>query len=179
MMPTSELAEAALAVARQMPHQTDTRHASRRGYADRVLMRADWLDPAERALVVQVLANGVSPADVAAVAGVTRRSVQRRVRAVSQRLISPLATAVLQGQGRWDRTTASAALNVWVRGCTMRETGRRLSLSLHEVRQHLQMARGLIEADVKAALARRAAAAKAAQTRQARSRRREPQCQPA
>jgi len=125
----------------------DTRRSTRRVQGDRLLMRADWLDRSDRALLVQVLGNGVRPADVADLLGLSTRTVQRRIRRLVKRLNSPTTAAVLAHEGHWDRKTFAVAVAVWIRGWTLRRTAEHMNISLHRVRQHLQIARGLIKAD--------------------------------
>ena len=60
---------------------TDKRTSGRQ-LAEQVLIRSAYLDPADRALLQQVLDKQVRCADVAVVAGRSTRTVQRRVAAM-------------------------------------------------------------------------------------------------
>jgi DNA-directed RNA polymerase specialized sigma24 family protein len=115
-----------------------------RDFHDQVLNRARFLDPVDRTLVEQVLAKGVLPRELAVVAGVSTRSIQRRVRELLSRLNDPQVLAVLRQHGQWEPEVAEVALAVWVRRWTLRDTARRMNLSLHQVRQHVLAIRTLI-----------------------------------
>ncbi len=115
-----------------------------RDFHDQVLNRARFLDPVDRTLVEQVLAKGVLPRELAVVAGVSTRSIQRRVRELLGRLNDPQVLAVLRQHGSWEPEVAEVALAVWVRRWTLRDTARRMNLSLHQVRQHVLAIRTLI-----------------------------------
>jgi DNA-directed RNA polymerase specialized sigma24 family protein len=119
----------------------------RRDWADTVLMRACWLDAAERALVEQVVGKGVRPHEIAAVSGRSLRTVQRQLNRVIERLMDKEVEHILRAHGDWDAMASSVALAVWVQGCTLRDTARRLGISLHQVRQQVQVVRGLLAAD--------------------------------
>ncbi len=129
------------------PPEADARHAIRRHLADRALLRIDWLDDDEKTLVRQVIAHGVQPAAVARLTGVRTRTVQHRLQRIVHRLASDAAGIVIRGQGVWEPSVAHVALLVWVRGLTYQQVADRTGLSMHTVRQKVQVARGLIMAD--------------------------------
>jgi DNA-directed RNA polymerase specialized sigma24 family protein len=117
-----------------------------REMSERILNRAEFLDPEDRALLEQVLERGVPPREIAVLSGRSTRSVQRRVRNLMRRLADPGVVCVLREHRRWERPTGAVALAVWVRGWTLRHTAERLGLSLHRVRQQVATVRGRIEA---------------------------------
>lgn len=121
-----------------------TARSLRRDVADRVLDRSEWLDQADRALVAQVIGNGARTGDLARIAGVSPRTIQRRIAKLIDRLLDPEVVHVLREHQRWPAPTRSVALAVWVRGRTLRQAAAELRLSLHQVRQQLQLARGLM-----------------------------------
>ncbi len=123
-----------------------TTSSDKRELADRVLMRSAWVDPPERELLEQVLGRGVRPESIAAVSGVSTRTIQRRVASLVKRLTHPDVEMVLRRHGRWAPKTSSVALAIWVRKRTLRDTSMELGLSLHEVRQQVQLVRGLLTA---------------------------------
>ena len=124
---------------------TDKRTAGRE-LAEQILIRSAHLDPADRALLQQVLDKQVRCADVAAVAGRSTRTVQRRVAAMIRRLTDPAVVYILRHHRRWDPVTAQVALAVRVRHWTLRQTAQHLDLSLHQVRQHIERVKTLTEA---------------------------------
>ena len=117
-----------------------------REMSERILGRAEYLEPADRALLEQVLERGVPPRQIAVLSGVSTRTVQRRVRNLMRRLTDPRVVCVLGEHRKWDRPTRAVALGVWVRGWTLRQTAARLGLTLHNVRQHVLTVRGRIDA---------------------------------
>ncbi len=121
--------------------QSLTRH-----HIEQVLMRAEYLDQPDRALLDQVLARGVQPRQIAAVTGCTTRSVQRKVRRLIMHLTDPTVLHILRHHHQWDTATGRVALCVFVRRFTLRRTVEQLDLSLHEVRQCVQKVRGHLEA---------------------------------
>lgn len=123
-----------------------TTSSDKRELADRVLIRSAWVDEPERELLEQVLGRGVRPESIAAVSGVSTRTIQRRVANLIHRLTDPEVETVLRRHGRWEPRTSSVALAIWVRNRTLRDTSKELGLSLHEVRQQVQLVRGLLTA---------------------------------
>lgn len=109
-------------------------------------MRAAWLAPSDRQLVEQVIGRGVRPSSIAAVQGVSSRVVQRRLARLIDRLTDEEALVVMRTHDRWPAKTASVALSVWVRGRSQRQAARELGLSLHDVRKHVHIVRGLLAA---------------------------------
>lgn len=119
-----------------------------RDMAEMVLRRAELLDTADRALLEQVLGRGVAPRDVAAVKGVSTRTVQRRVRALTRRLTDPQVLHVMRHRGQWEKLTAEVATAVWIRRWTLRRTAKELGVSLHRVRQRVEAVKGVLMCDV-------------------------------
>jgi len=111
-----------------------------------VLVRAKFLDPRDRALLDQVLGRGVRPYEVAKVAELSTRAVQRRVRLLIRRLLDPGVEYVIRHYHQWPRDVADVAIAVWVKRWSMRRTADHFDLSLHRVRQHVEATRGLISA---------------------------------
>lgn len=109
-----------------------------------LLGRAVFLPASDRALLEQVYDRGVKPRQIAAVTGESTRAVQRRVRILVRRLCDPQVVAVLRHHRQWDRTTARVAIAYWVHRRTLHETAHDLKLTLHQVRQQLQLVRGLL-----------------------------------
>ena len=132
----------------EMAERHTLRHADRQTLAEVVLQRAEWLDSSDRALIEQVFGRGGRPREMAAILQVSPRTVQRRIRELVRRLTDPQVLVVLRRQGRWDRTIGSVALAHWVRRRTYRQIGAEKGLTLYEVRQQIQFARGLIAGEM-------------------------------
>jgi len=122
-----------------------TTQSCKRQWADRVLQRSAFLSPPDRTLLRQVLGEGARPADLAHVTGVSARTIQRRVRNLAKRLTNPEVVHILRHHRRWPRTTAAVALALYVRGLTQRQAAEQLGLSLHQLRQHAQAIRALLD----------------------------------
>lgn len=112
--------------------------------AEQLLNRADWLDSTDRALLHAVLARGVSTASLAEVAGVSQRTIQRRVAQLRDRLNDPSVLAVLRRHPLWPARTAAVAMSVVVRGRTYHQAAHELGLTYHTVRQQMQQVRALV-----------------------------------
>jgi len=134
-----------------------------REIAEIVLGRADFLAKPDRVLLDQVLDKGVRPDEIAAAAGRSVRTIQRRVRDLALRPQHPAVVYVLRNHRKWPTTRRAIALAHWVRHERLRDIADRLDLSLYEVRQHVQSLRGLIDEGVRrrAQYERRAAHAQA------------------
>ena len=126
-----------------MKAQRTSHESTRRALADVVLDRAEYLDDPERALIRQAYGQGVGTDDLAAVLGVTRRTVQRRLQRLVERLTDPITVFVLRHEQRWDRLTAGIAVSVWVKGLPLRQAAAKHRVSLHTVRQQLAHVRGM------------------------------------
>jgi len=109
-----------------------------------LLERAYWLDSADQALLGAVYERGIPTRALAEAAGVSPRTIQRRVGRLVERLKDPTVLIVLRDHTRWPGMTGEVALAVMVRGRTLRAAADELGLSLHEVRQLMQQAHALI-----------------------------------
>ncbi len=117
-----------------------------RQWAETVLTRAVWLDEPDRNLLEQVIGRGVEPHNIARVAGVTCRAVQRRLNVLSKRLTDPQAVLVMRYHDDWPVPLGHIALDVWVRRRPYRNIARELNMTYYQVRQYVQQIRGMIEA---------------------------------
>jgi len=125
--------------------QRTTRQSTRRAAADLIVQRAHWLDTHDRLLIEQVLGKGVRPREIAPLMNRTTRSVQRHIQRLTARLTDRTVLAVMRSSSRWPRATAEVARRYFVRRHTLRQIARDLGLTYHDVRTHLQRARGAIE----------------------------------
>ena len=130
---------------RQMEWPATTRRSDRRQLADLVLARAAWVDAEDRMLLEQVLGRGVRPRELATLMRCSTRTVQRRVRQLVRRLTDRTAVRVLREHRDWRAETAAVALAFYLRRHTLRQIAGETGLTLHQVRMHLQRARGMLE----------------------------------
>jgi len=122
----------------------DAKPLSKRDLNEELLGRAKWLDPKDRALVTQVVERDVPARDAARLMGRSTRSIQRRVAHLIKRLTDPEVVIVLRERRRWPRPLGHIALDIWVRGRTLRDTCRRHDMTLHELRMAVQQIRGRV-----------------------------------
>lgn len=128
-------------------------------FAQRVTEFARWLPPEEAALVRGAYQAGQTARQLAAIAQVPGRVVQRRLRKVLERALSagfrhaarqlelapvtpewPPAAGALRGAS--ERQVHLAVLRaVFIEGLSLRAASQRLDIALHAVRRHHEMAR--------------------------------------
>lgn len=120
------------------------RNREMRADVEVVLRRAEFLDDADRFLLEQVLDRGTPIRQLAVLLGCSPRSVQRRVRRLTERLMSPEVARVLRRSDHWTPVLRAVGLALWVRGWTLHQTAAHLGLTLHEVRKNAEAVRGLV-----------------------------------
>ena len=125
----------------------DGRRSDRRRDAERLVQRAAWLRPDERALIEAVYGEGRTCADLARLMGVPAETVRRRVRRATRRAASGLFAFVAQHRESWGGARRGVATRCVLHGATLREAADALGLSLHAVRQHLTAIRELHAAE--------------------------------
>jgi len=103
--------------------------------ADLLMGRADVLEEHEQALLQAIYGEGKSCAFVARLSNVPVRRIQRRVRDLARRLLSPLATFVLRQRGQWNPTMARVATEVFLRGRSLKGAQGSLRMTYHAVRR--------------------------------------------
>jgi transposase-like protein len=124
----------------------DLRRTGDAAAADRVVDRADWLDGPDRALVLAVLRDGLSVADLARIQDACPRALRRRLGAAVARLSDPRAVFVarnLAAIGAASPTRARVARAYYLHGRPMRAIARTHNLSLHTVRAHRTAIEGM------------------------------------
>ncbi|MGD9689336.1 MAG: hypothetical protein AB7K52_08000 [Phycisphaerales bacterium] len=129
----------------------------------------------ERAIITSVYDHGRSLGEIAAIAGIAPRTLGRRVRAITRRLLDPAFPFVLGRRHEWTPTVRAIATETIIRGRSVRAVARELGLTYHVVRRHCDTIRGMVNAHppkgLSAAAARRAPASSAADSRAATIRR--------
>jgi DNA-directed RNA polymerase specialized sigma24 family protein len=134
-------------VAAAHTRQEQKYHAPRRRAGiERMLNRAAYLQPADRALLRQALDQGVPARELAILLGCDVRTVQNRVRRLVRRLNHPETVAVLKHLDDWPHDTAAVAIAVWLQGLSQRDTSSATGLTYHQVRQQVQLIRGYLQA---------------------------------
>jgi hypothetical protein len=119
------------------------RRAERQALAERLLHRAELLDPADRALIESVYSDHVPLARLARVRGQTPAQVRRR--RLGHRLLDPLTEFILAHREDWPADRWQAARAHLIAGQTLRQTASGLNLTLHAVRRHIEAVRTLLE----------------------------------
>lgn len=134
---------------------TDLRRSHGRELADRVLARADALPEGERAILRAIYRSGHSAQEVAAMIGTPVRTLRRRVKQLTDRVLSREYAFVLLQRDEWTGTRRRVADTIFVEGHSMRSASKTLGLSLHAVRrQHDAI---LVELESASTLARQQA----------------------
>ena len=129
-----------------MPLPYVLRRAQERCSVERLLERAEYLDPPERLLLEQILCGGVAVEHLARLAGTEPRKLQRKVRRLIAALGHPNAEWIVRHGHKLAGLQRQIAIRLWMQGLSLRQTARRLDLSLHDVRQHAQVINGLLSA---------------------------------
>ncbi|MFG0253190.1 MAG: hypothetical protein ACF8NJ_09985 [Phycisphaerales bacterium JB038] len=125
----------------------DCRRRDRRALTERILLRAEWLEPADRALLESVYADQVPIARLARLRGHSPQRLRRRVRKLVGQLLAPSTSYVLSRRSDWGRERWQVACKHLVAGRDLRRTAADLGLTLHTVRKHVEAVRTLFEAE--------------------------------
>ena len=118
---------------------------ARRGRAEAILDLARSLPPRDRALVEQVFARGSSLAEVARIAGVPPRVMQRRLRILMLRLRDPHFVLLATRPELFPFSARRSGQLFHFRGLSLRQVARRRRKSLHAVRDHLNVVHTLAQ----------------------------------
>lgn len=126
--------------------------------ADRVIHRAEWLGPADRALVLAVFRDGMTVTALARANDACPRTLRRRLHAAVSRINDDRAAFVVAQTTAMPAVSgtpsppaitgvrARIARSIYLHGCTMRALADTLDLSLHTVRAHRQAVDALYDA---------------------------------
>lgn len=125
----------------------DLRRRLGRERAETLVARSEYLDPADRALIHAVFRQGTSVAELARASGASAKRLRARLRSISERVLSPAFAAVVTGSDRWPANLRRVALEVIVKGHTLRQTAQTLGLTHATVRAHRQAALTIINAE--------------------------------
>ncbi len=118
---------------------------------DRIVQRAEWLEPHEKTLVLAMFADGYSAAEIARLGNLPVRLVRSRIHRIVTRLSDPLTAYVMGHSDSWSKTRRTVGREVFVNGRSLRETATLHSMSFYIVRRHREAIQALYEADQNAA----------------------------
>jgi DNA-directed RNA polymerase specialized sigma24 family protein len=123
----------------------DLRRSRERELSDLISMRARWLLPEDRALLLAVYRDGMQASDVATLRGESVRATRHRLRVLVQRVLDPTFLFVMRQRDSWPATRRRVATARFLQGRTLRACSKHLQLSLHAVRRHVEAVRLLAE----------------------------------
>jgi len=112
---------------------------------DRLLMRGEWLDPPDRAIIEAIYREGITTAELARRLGADVRVLRRRRRRLVARMLCPLFAFVALNRDAWGPTRRRVATACVLQGRSLRQATRSLGLSLHTVRRHLAAVEAMCE----------------------------------
>lgn len=118
----------------------------RREEQEYVLLRARFLDPPERALLVGAIDRGLTSRELADLLNLRPRAVRRRLQRLLEHVNDPLFRFVLRERETWPRTRRRVAEAVILRRHTQRRAAAELEITIHRVRLELHRIRTLHEA---------------------------------
>ena len=133
----------AASMSRYEQHRQRVDHG--RDHAERVLALAEHLDERDRLLVEQVYRHGLPAAEVARLLGVRPRTMQRRLARLVERMIDPMYRFVAAHLDLIPEAARAPAKRHFLQGQSQRDVARRLGITLHQVRQHIDAVRTLAE----------------------------------
>jgi len=132
----------------------DLRRRIRRDRTDCLVARAAFLPAADRILIEGYFREGRTIKTLAEAADVPPRAMSRRIRRLSQRLLSDRFAFVLRNYESWSPARRRVATATILHGYSMRAAADRLRMSLYNVRRHSEAIRALYETDQRQRAAR-------------------------
>lgn len=125
---------------------SDLRRRRAPGLVGEVVRRAALLPEEDRSLLLSVYRDATPAVTIAALRGVERRHVRRRVRMLVQRVLSPRFGFVMEHLDEWAPLRRAVALALVIEGRPQREAAARLGITIHAVRRHDEAIRMLEQA---------------------------------
>lgn len=116
--------------------EADLRRRRRRDHTARLVERAVWLPPRDRALIEAVFHHGRTVTDLAKLTGDSPRSLRRHVRQLAARLVSPRFLFVVHHRDLWTASRRRVGTACFIEGLSLRAAAGQLGMSLHTVRRH-------------------------------------------
>ena len=114
---------------------------SHRELSERVLDKSIHLPTGDRVLVEQLLRYGFSIREIARLTEKSPSSVSRRMKSVMKRMDDPMFEFVVNRSDFIPRESRVTARLVYVEGFSLRESARKLGVSLHEIRKRVARVR--------------------------------------
>ena len=118
---------------------------NRRSIAEKVVMRAEFLDSTDRALLQAVFDRGITAAEIARAIGERPETMRRRVQRLVERLGSNPYQFVMRQLKNWPPCQQKVGESVFLRGLSHREASQQLGMSLHRVRREVERIRSLYD----------------------------------
>lgn len=123
----------------------DLRRKRSREITTELLERSHWLAPEDRALMLAVLRDNLTAAEVALARAERPRIVRRRISQLIKHMSSPLFNFAVNNAPRWPEVRRAIATSVVLRSRSNREAAAELGLSLHTVRSEMHVIQALAE----------------------------------
>ena len=122
----------------QLSHFEDSdMRLSHRELSERVLDKSVHLPTGDRVLVEQLLRYGFSIREIARLTEKSPSSVSRRMKSVMKRMEDPMFEFVVNRSDFVPRDSRVTGRLVYVEGFSLRESAKKLGVSLHEVRKRI------------------------------------------
>lgn len=117
-------------------------HAQRE-HVEQLLRFAEYLPPQDRHLLRQVYEHGVPVSHLAQATGIPARSLNNRLKKVLKRVGSPIFRFVAGSSDLIPSQARKTATYVALHGLSLRDVAEKRNISLHRVREHMNMVRVL------------------------------------
>lgn len=99
-----------------------------------LLTRAAWLPPAERWLIEGVYLRHLSLKELASLNRTPARTLRRRIRWITLRMLTPEFAYVALHRGGWRPQLKAIATACFIEGQALRTTARRMNIPYHDAR---------------------------------------------
>lgn len=132
----------------------DLRKRLRRDRTDCIVARAAFLPPSERLLVESYFREGRTIKILAEASATDPRVLSRRLRRLTERLLSDRFSFVLRNFEGWSPSRRRVAMAMVMQGLSMRAASIHLRMSLYSVRRHADAINALYESEKRAAATR-------------------------
>lgn len=124
---------------RAEPTKTNKRPlTNRRLIAEQVVMRAEYLAPADKALLQAVFERGITAGEFARAIGKRPQTMRRRVQRLVERLGSSPYQFVMRQLKDWPPMQRKVGESVFLRGLSQREASQQLGMPIHGVRREVE-----------------------------------------
>jgi len=134
----------------QLGEDMDLRRRREHALTDRIVKRAQWLEPIDRQLVLAMFRDGQSAQSIANRFGGCPRHIRRRIKKLVHRLNDPRLAYVVAHHEKWTKSRRSIARCLFIQGRSMRETTQELGMSFYSVRKHREAIDAMCQAAINA-----------------------------